>query len=116
MNIRLSKFIVPGTLAAETTVLKNRILQAVSSSWFSCSANIDTVAAVGKLPPRTIIHFISGVIGRKYTIARVISGIHTSFIRLASIVRNSLMISRKRHLVRVDPIKIIAIGVEMLPR
>lgn len=99
----------------DATVLKNKVLLAGPGLWPSCSASMETVAAVGKQIPKTTIHFIIGWIGRKYTSPTVIAGRRSSLTTLASMMRTFFMISRNRYSVRFDPIKIIAIGVEMLP-
>jgi len=115
MKSIISNFIINGTVTMEATVLKNKALLPGPGSCPSCSESIGTVAAVGKHPPRTTMHFIIGSIGRKYTIARVTAGTIKSLTMLVSIITLLLIISLKLYAVRVDPMNIIAIGVDMFP-
>lgn len=115
MKSIINSFIIIGTVMMDATVLKNKALLPGPGSCPSCSDNIGTVAAVGKHPPSTTIHLIIGAIGRKYTIARVISGMIKSFPMLVSIITRLFIISLKLYAVRVEPMKIMAIGVEMFP-
>ena len=115
MNINIIRLIKPGIVAIDTTVLKNRILLAIPASRPSCSASIETVAAVGKAIPRDTIHFMTGAIGIKYRAAAVSSGSTASLTALPSIVTRSFIMSLNLYPESVEPMNIIAIGVEIFP-
>ena len=92
-NTIFIRLIAAGTVTIDATVLRNSTLLAGPGSSPSCSASIETVAAVGKHAPSTSIDFISDDNGRKYTSTPVSAGSHTSFIRLDSITVRLLMMS-----------------------
>ena len=115
MKSIIRSFIIRGTVTMDATVLKNSTLLPGPGSWPSCSDSIGTVAAVGNVAPKTTIHLISGSIGRKYTIASVTTGIMSSLAILDSIITLLFTISLKLYAVRVEPMNIIAIGVDMFP-
>lgn len=116
MKIIFITLMETGTVTIDNTVLKNNVLLAGPGSCPSCSASIATVAATGKQDPNTIIDFINDDIGRKYTINVVSKGSKISLTALASIITLLFIISLNLYPTRFEPIKIIAIGVEIFPR
>ena len=114
-NIYMISLSDPTTVAMDSTVLKNRIRLASPRSCPSCSASMETVAAVGKQAPRTTTDFIRLLTGRKYTSSAVIAGSHTSFMSPDSITVLSRIISMNLYFASDDPMNIIAIGVDTLP-
>ena len=115
MKSIISNFIINGTVTMDATVLRNNALLPGPGSWPSCSDSIGTVAAVGKAPPRTTMHLMTGSIGRKYTIASVTAGIRSSFTKLVSMIILLFIMSPKLYAVSVEPMNIIAIGVDIFP-